>query len=54
MKKEKRSKIVRLVLADKEKEEIKLAAERAGIPVAVYVRAAALAAAKEMMKREAA
>jgi len=47
MKKEKRSKVVRLVLADREKDEIQRAAEQVGIPVAVYVRAAALAAAKE-------
>lgn len=47
MKKGKRSKIVRLVLADREKDEIQQAAEQVGIPVAVYVRAAALAAAKE-------
>jgi len=43
---EKREEIIRLVLTKKEKAEIKKAAEKAGMPVAVYVRSAALRAAR--------
>lgn len=46
MAQEKREEIIRLVLTKKEKAELKTAADRASMPVAVYVRVAALAAAR--------
>jgi hypothetical protein len=42
----KRAKIVRVLLTEQEKNELQEAADRAAMPLAVYVRAAALALAR--------
>jgi hypothetical protein len=46
MVRDKREAIIRLVVSESEKAELQASADKAGIPLAVWVRAAALAAAR--------